>query len=91
MLLSITPCGKSLKLLPAVLPTLDVHEGALDELLSIYRRLLPGWKGHLVADGHIHKERLEALLNGLAFLEKGMLVKRAAVSSAHTPCIKHDH
>ena len=64
----------------AALPTLDIGEGALDKLFSIYKALLPGMGGYLTEAGSLHKGRLQMVLNQMAELEQETLEERAAVS-----------
>ena len=65
---------------PPALPTLDIAEGALDKIFSIYKELLPQLGGYLTHAGQLHGGRLEALLQRLALLEQETLEQRAAVS-----------
>ena len=67
-------------LLPAALPTLDVNEGALDLIFSVYKQLLPEMGGYLIQDGRLQHQRLELLLGKLAELELETLEQRASVS-----------
>ena len=64
-------------MLPAALPTLDVNEGALDTIFSIYKQLLPEMGGYLIHDGRLQHQRLEILLAKLAELEQETLEQRA--------------
>jgi len=61
------------------LPTLDVNEGALDTIFSIYKQLLPGMGGYLVEAGKLQHGRLEMLTKQLATLEQETLEQRAKV------------
>lgn len=68
-------------ILIAALPTLDVNEGALDTIFSIYKQLLPEMGGYLIHYGRLQHQRLEILLGKLAELELETLEQRASVSS----------
>ena len=74
--------------LPAALPTLDVNEGALDTIFSVYKQLLPEMGGYLIQDGHLRHQRLELLLAKLAELELETLEQRASVSRCLNPQIE---
>lgn len=58
------------------LPSLDVGEGALDELLASYRRFLPYLGGYLVERGEINFDRLEQVLRDVAEKEPQVLQER---------------
>ena len=51
------------------LPSLDIGEGALDQMLSLYRDILPTLGGYLVEEGTIHFERLETFTAYMGTLE----------------------
>jgi len=70
-----------LRVCVAALPTLDIAEGALDKLFSIYKQLLPQMGGYLTQAGELHRGRLEMVLQQLASLELETLEQRAQVSS----------
>jgi hypothetical protein len=72
----------------AALPTLDIAEGALDKIFSIYKDILPGLGGYLTHAGELHPGRLEALLQRLAAMELETLEQRAAVRLALRPLIQ---
>ena len=44
------------------LPSLEIREGALDELLRIYKRVLPTLGGHLTDNGNVNLTRVDVLL-----------------------------
>ena len=67
------------KLHSAALPTLDVNEGALDTIFSVYKQLLPEMGGYLVEAGRLQHRRLELLTRHLATLEQETLEQRAKV------------
>lgn len=69
----------------AALPTLDVNEGALDQILANYKRLLPEMGGYLTHAGRLDLGRLELLLTALGNLELEVLQQRAAVSFVSGP------
>lgn len=61
------------------LPSLDIGEGALDSLLTLYRSSLPSWGGYLVEDGGcINWHRLGQLLAALGKMEEEVFKARAA-------------
>lgn len=60
-------------------PTLDIAEGAMDELFAGYREMLPRLGGYLTSGGRIDHGRLEAYLFHLAENELDTLVQRAKV------------
>lgn len=45
------------------LPSLEIREGAIDELLRIYKRLLPSLGGYLTSNGNINMSRVDVLLS----------------------------
>lgn len=63
--------------LPA-LPTLDISEGALNNIFKIYKELLPQLGGFLTFAGELDRTRLEKLLSRIASLEQDTLAERAA-------------
>eukprot|EP01025_Chloroclados_australasicus_P014270 TRINITY_DN16685_c0_g2_i2.p1 TRINITY_DN16685_c0_g2~~TRINITY_DN16685_c0_g2_i2.p1 ORF type:complete len:334 (-),score=28.11 TRINITY_DN16685_c0_g2_i2:3-1004(-) len=63
--------------LPA-LPTLDISEGALNMIFSVYKDMRPKMGGYIVEDGRIHRQRLEMLISELACSEANVLDQRAA-------------
>lgn len=71
-----TPIG-----LPAALPTLDIAEGALNQLIDTYKLLLPQLGGYLTNAGELNHERLQMLLGAVADRELETLEERAAVSN----------
>ena len=59
------------------LPTLDINEGGLNDLLAEYRRMLPSLGGYINESGQLHLARFEKLLQTIAVIEEDVLVKRA--------------
>ena len=59
------------------LPTLDISEGALDNMLAIYKEELPRMGGYLTNAGVIDFERTEKFFARLGALEQTVLEKRA--------------
>lgn len=57
-----------------------MNEGALDQILKLYKQLLPQWGGHIVEAGQMNISRLEDLIASLAALEQETLEQRADVS-----------
>ncbi|KIZ04867.1 5'-3' exoribonuclease 1, partial [Monoraphidium neglectum] len=62
--------------LPA-LPTMDIAEGGLNKLITMYKDALPQLGGYLTDAGDLHHGRLEVLLRQLAELEMATLQERA--------------
>ncbi|MEW5297011.1 MAG: hypothetical protein WDW36_000248 [Sanguina aurantia] len=62
--------------LPA-LPTLDINEGALNHLMTIYKELLPQMCGYLTNAGQLDRNRFELLLSRMGKLEQEVLEERA--------------
>lgn len=61
------------------LPSMDIHEGALDSMLTIYRELLPSLPGYISdGSGNICPTSLHILFKRLGVLEFEVLSKRAA-------------
>ncbi|KAF8525866.1 exonuclease II [Hysterangium stoloniferum] len=52
------------------LPDLHIHENGLEKLFEIYKRVLPGMDGYLNESGTINTQRLQVVLDELAFTEK---------------------
>jgi 5'-3' exonuclease len=63
-------------------PTLDIAEGAMDELFETYRAALPGLGGYLTQGGCIDHGRLERYVARLATGELNTLIERAKVCLA---------
>lgn len=59
-----------------------MNEGALDQILAIYKRLLPEMGGYLTDSGKLDLGRLQLLLGELAKLELETLEQRAAVQNS---------
>jgi len=59
------------------LPTLDIAEGALNSLFSIYKEELPRLGGYLTHQGEFDPGRLQTILARVAALEAGVLAERA--------------
>ncbi|GJD08348.1 5'-3' exoribonuclease 1 [Galdieria sulphuraria] len=58
------------------LPTLNIAEGALDTMLTLYKKLLPLFGGYLIENGNIVLERLEIFLSKLGLLERLIVNRR---------------
>jgi len=58
------------------LPSLDIHEGALDTLSQLYKELLPTLGGYLVENNVPQWDRVEVLLRRLGDLEESVLAER---------------
>ena len=59
------------------LPSLEIKEGAIDELLRIYRRILPALGGYLTENGKINLSRVDVFLSEVAVLEDLIFKARA--------------
>ena len=62
------------------LPTLDIAEGALNKLFSVYRDLLPSLGGYVSGDnggGTFNPQRLEYILEVMGEQEQQVLEERA--------------
>ena len=59
------------------LPTLDIAEGALNSLFTIYKEELPAMGGYLTNAGVFDAARLERILSRVAALEAQVLMERA--------------
>ena len=59
------------------LPTLDIAEGALNSLFTIYKEELPLMGGYLTHAGTFEAARLERILSRVAALEADVLMERA--------------
>lgn len=74
---SLTDFSPSLS--PPALPTLDINEGALNHLMTIYKELLPQMCGYLTNAGQLDRNRFEVLLSRMGRLEQEVLEERAKV------------
>lgn len=63
------------------LPTLDIAEGALNTLMSIYKEELPSMGGYVTDSGVFDPERLGVILQRVAELEGDVLAERAKDAS----------
>lgn len=72
------------------LPSLDIGEGALDELLKTYRDQLSVWGGYLCEAGVINFERLESLLVHMGAAESAIFNARAVDMEKHAKRKKKD-
>ena len=59
-------CGNDF--LPHI-PCVDIADGAMDAIVTLYRKLLPEWGGFLTDDGEIVMHRFEHFMTELAALE----------------------
>ena len=64
------------------LPTFDINEGALNNLIDLYVEMLPSLGGYLVEDGDVKLERLEMILAQLGAQEEDILAARARDAEA---------
>lgn len=58
------------------LPSLEIREGAIDTLLTIWKRELPRMGGYLTNHGHLELSRLQIILEGLAQREDEIFRRR---------------
>mmetsp|Transcript_10169 Transcript_10169/g.17916 ORF Transcript_10169/g.17916 Transcript_10169/m.17916 type:complete len:1166 (+) Transcript_10169:263-3760(+) len=58
------------------LPSLSIHEGGLDLLLDIYRRVLPTIRGYLTTDGKVNLERVDVFMGMLGMVEDEIFARR---------------
>ena len=58
------------------LPTIDIGEGGLDTLYSVYKRVLPELGGYVVDGGDMNVHRLQRILQELATLEADVFQQR---------------
>lgn len=58
------------------LPSLDIRDGAIDTLMSLWRENLPVMGGYVTKDGHVNLERAQFILDGLAKQEDGIFRRR---------------
>lgn len=56
---------------PAALPTLDINEGALNSIFSIYKELLPAMGGYITHAGELDRSRLEMVRRGWGVKGRG--------------------
>lgn len=64
------------------LPTFDINEGALNNLIDTYMEMLPSLGGYLVEDGDVVLGRLEKILARLGEEEEEVLASRAQDAEA---------
>ncbi|KAA0160679.1 hypothetical protein FNF28_05378 [Cafeteria roenbergensis] len=65
------------------LPSLDIGEGALDELIRLYRETLPTVGGWLSERGIINFARLDPLLLAMGAMEEDTMKRRDAAMAKH--------
>ena len=58
------------------LPCLDIREGALDQLMEIYKRVLPTLGGYVTFNGELDMTRVERLLAEVGLLEEYVFRER---------------
>ncbi|KAA0177679.1 hypothetical protein FNF27_00851 [Cafeteria roenbergensis] len=58
------------------LPSLDIREGALDLILSLYKQLLPALDGYLTCSGDVALERVDVLLARIGVVEDRIFLMR---------------
>lgn len=65
------------------LPSLEIREGAIDVLLTIWKNELPRMGGYLTNHGKVNLERAGIILEGLASREDGIFQKRKDGQFSH--------
>jgi len=65
------------------LPSLDIGEGALDVLFSLYKTLLPTLGDYLVAENAPHWDRVESVLQRLGNIEEVFIASWCNVGTQH--------
>ena len=68
------------------LPSLEIREGAIDTLMTIWRAHLAQMGGYLTEHGTVRMERAQFILDGLAAREDGIFAKRKE-GSLHSLCL----
>ncbi|KAI8921534.1 XRN 5'-3' exonuclease N-terminus-domain-containing protein [Entophlyctis helioformis] len=58
------------------LPSLEIREGAIDQLINIWKRKLPAWGGYLTDAGDIDLKRVEDVMGELGKVEDVTFQKR---------------
>ena len=58
-------------------PTLEIREGAIDMLMTIYKQELGNLGGHLVEDGEPNLRRVGQFIRAVAQFEEQIFQKRA--------------
>lgn len=58
------------------MPTLEIREGAIDKLTTIYKQVLPTLGGYITHDGEVNVQRALEVLKELARLEDTILQRR---------------
>jgi 5'-3' exoribonuclease 2 len=58
------------------LPSLEIREGAIDELLRIWKRELPLLGGYLTSHGKVDLKNIQRVMEGIASLEDDIFRKR---------------
>lgn len=58
------------------LPSLEIREGAISRLISLYKATIHKTKGYLTKDGIVNLERVQLIMNDLGTMEDGIFKKR---------------
>eukprot|EP01052_Picozoa_sp_SAG31_P028911 SAG31_NODE_2832_length_5025_cov_4.096427_1_plen_1180_part_00 len=60
------------------LPTVDIRDGGLDQMIKVYKELLPAFDGYIVdaEQCSIHPQRFETLLSHIAEGERAILLEK---------------
>ena len=58
------------------LPSLEIREGAIDRLVTLYKRMINKAGGYLTDSGDVHLERVQFILSCIGQVEDGIFKKR---------------
>lgn len=61
--------------LPSI-PSLDIREGAIDLMMSLYKNILPTLGGYLTFHGNVHLGRVDVILSKLSVVEEEIFRRR---------------
>ena len=66
------------------IPTMNIAEGALDQLFAIYKMLRPAMGGYITYRGDVNLARLQMLLNEIGKEEENVFQERYTPTHTHT-------
>lgn len=58
------------------LPSLEIREGAIDRLVTLYKQILPQLNDYLTNNGYVNLELAERILNGIGQVEDDIFKRR---------------